>query len=80
MITVYQETRKKILELKKSMRQVHSDRAVAIKNFYANMKAQEELYAFMKRKKDHLIQVLTEHHFKNERQRIYVELESDDSQ
>ena len=44
------------------------------------MKAQGKLYEFMKRRKDRLDQVLHELHVKNERQRIYVDLESDDSE
>ena len=75
-----QETRKDILELKKLMRKVHSDRIAAIKSFYCSMKAQGKLYEFMKRRKDSLDQVLHELHVKNERQRIYVDLESDDSE
>lgn len=75
-----QEVRKDILELKKLMREVHSDRVATIKTFYCNMKAQAKLYGFMKRRKDRLDQVLHELHVKNERQRIYVDLESDDSE
>ena len=47
------------------------------------MKAQEELYVFMKRKKERLneqLHDLNEKIFNKERQRIYVDFESDDSQ
>ena len=69
--------------MKNLMRKVHSDRAAAIKTFYSSMKAQEQLYVFMKRKKERLnkqLHDLNEKLFNKERQRIYVDFESDDSQ
>lgn len=77
---VIQESRKEILELKKSMMKMHSARAAAVKSFDAYIKAKEELYRFMKRKKDDQIQVLQDHHIRNQRQRIYGDIESDYSQ
>ena len=47
------------------------------------MKAQEQLYVFMKRKKERLnkqLHDLNEKIVNKERQRIYVDFESDDSQ
>lgn len=77
---VIQESRMDILELKKSIMKMNSARAAAIKSFDAYMKAKEELYRFMKRKKDDQIQVLQDHHVRIQRQRIYGDIESDDSQ